>query len=116
MVAWRRPKIPKFSYKFANSKVAKHDFFSIKNDTKWITSKEDTKNYFIQHFSDLFESSYSHLLEDLEGLGQQLILEEENVDLMRIPLEKEIKNSIWRLYPSKSPRPDGYLGIFYRSY
>ena len=35
---------------------------------------------------------------------------------MRIPSIEEIKDIIWRLHPLKSPGPDGFLGIFYRTY
>lgn len=36
--------------------------------------------------------------------------------LSSIPLEIEIKKSIWSLHPLKSSGPDGFSGIFYRRY
>ena len=44
------------------------------------------------------------------------IFDEENEELIRIPIEEEIKECIWNMHPLKSPGPDGFLGVFYINY
>lgn len=49
-------------------------------------------------------------------MGEMLVTEAENDNLIHIPDEAEIKEAIWSLHPLKSPGPDGYPGIFYQKF
>ena len=88
----------------------------IKAGKDWIQGKEEIKNYFLREFKELFSSDMHVIHDDLEGLAEQRILEEDNCALLRIPLKEEIKECVWNLHPLKSPGPDWFPGIFFRSY
>lgn len=82
----------------------------------WIKDKSQIKNYFVCEFKDLF-SFYNPFIQDkLEKLVKKKIRPEDNHALLIISNEEEIKDCIWSLYPLKSPSPNGYLGIFFRTY
>lgn len=52
----------------------------------------------------------------MENFGNKCIIEEENIELNCIPSEEKVKECVWSLHLLKSPRPDGYSGIFFQSY
>ena len=89
---------------------------AINKGRSWITDREEIGDYFVDNFTELFSSSFPSIPENLKGLGSSCITDEENADLMRIPSIEEVKDSIWSLHPLKSLGPDGFLGIFYRTY
>ncbi|XP_060670961.1 uncharacterized protein LOC132800728 [Ziziphus jujuba] len=54
--------------------------------------------------------------ESLIDLGDRCISQEEDLELMRVPSAEEVKEAVWSLHPLKSPGPDGFSSIFFRSY
>lgn len=69
----------------------------------------------MKNFIELFKSS-NPPSPSLEGLIPNCVMEVDNENLMRIPQEEEIWEAIQGLHPFKSPGPDGFPGIFFRSY
>ena len=55
----------------------------IKAGKDWIQGKEEIKNYFIREFKELFYSNIYVIHEDLEGLAEHRILEEDKCSLLR---------------------------------
>nr|XP_048333636.1 uncharacterized protein LOC125423443 [Ziziphus jujuba var. spinosa] len=70
----------------------------------------------IEGYTELFTSSNPVFGAELDDMGVSYITEEENSRLMAIPLEEEIRKTVWELHPLKAPGPDGFSGIFYKSY
>ncbi|KAF3442021.1 hypothetical protein FNV43_RR15937 [Rhamnella rubrinervis] len=68
---------------------------TIKTEKGWISNIKDIERYFLNQFQNLFESTYPHIPEDLDNLGEHLVLDEDNENLMKVPSEEEIKASIW---------------------
>lgn len=89
---------------------------AIKDGQKWLFEEHAIANYFETNFEELFSSDYSNHSPDIEDLISPCITEEENNFLSKIPLEEEIKESVWSLHPLKSPGSDGFFGIFYRKF
>ena len=83
---------------------------------EWIQGKHQIKEYFLREFKDLFTSDNPSIHNELEHLVEKKIFMEDNIAMMAVPLEEEIKDCVWTLHPVKSPGPDGYPGIFYRKY
>lgn len=72
--------------------------------------------YFLEEFQKLYTSSIPQYPESLEDIAQSCISELENKELMAMPTEEEICRSVWELHPLKSPGPDGFSGVFFRTY
>lgn len=73
-------------------------------------------DYFTMKFQDLYKSKYPSIPLEVGGIGCNYVMEQENEELIRIPAEQEIKDSVDKLHPLKSPEPDGFPGILYRCY
>lgn len=89
---------------------------TIKVGQEWKTSKQQIAEYFINQFKELYTSSLPTILENLKGLVQEAITEEENEELLTIPIEEESKQSILSLHPLKALSPYGFLEVFYGNY
>lgn len=87
---------------------------AIQDGDKWLFKENDIAAYFKDNFEKLFTSDHPSFNSEIEELINPCITEEDNNALTRIPLEEEIKKSIWSLHPLKSPGPNGFPGIFYR--
>jgi hypothetical protein len=64
---------------------------------------------------------YSHLLTPffmmiLSPCSPPVITPEENLSLCAIPEEREINQAIYQLGLHKAPDPDGFTGLFYKTY
>lgn len=98
------------------TKKKKYRILTIKHENRWLTDIKDIFSYFVENFSTLFISSIPHLSWGFSDLLELYISVEENECLMAIPIEKEIKGTVWSLHPLKSPCPDRFPGAFFRSY
>lgn len=85
---------------------------NIKEDNVWIQDQMAINEYFIRNFKELYQSSCPILLDEIDSLGQKIVTEQENEELLRIPSKEEIKDYIRKFHILKSPRPDGFSGIF----
>ena len=54
--------------------------------------------------------------QDLEGLINAEILEEENDNICRMPFSNDIRRVVFEMHPLKTPGPDGLPRLFYRHY
>lgn len=89
---------------------------AIKIEDSWISGRRRIEGYFTREFKNLFQSTRPHIPSGFEVLVDKCIIEEESIELIRIPSPKEIKESIWSLHPLKSPRSDSFTRGFYRKY
>lgn len=69
----------------------------------------------MRNFDTLFTIS-NPLSPFFDDLISCCVTNEENDNLMKVPLVEEIKEAIRDFHPLKSPRPDGFSGIFFRNY
>lgn len=89
---------------------------AIKDGNTRKMGRQEIGNYFVKHFEELYSTLLLTFPPDLEGLGETLVLENDNLELMKIPTPKEIKLAIWDLHSLKSAKPDGFSSIFYIAY
>lgn len=88
----------------------------LKINSDWVTDERSITEAFLENFKNLFESSSPSLPEEASALGEKVISDTENALLIKVPDLEEIKQAVWTLHPLKSPRPNGYPGIFFRTY
>uniref|UniRef100_A0A803Q247 Reverse transcriptase n=1 Tax=Cannabis sativa TaxID=3483 RepID=A0A803Q247_CANSA len=81
-----------------------------------ITNREEICRYFEDNFKGLFTTSVPSFGREFESLFNAEVTDSENLEVGRVPTRMEIKNAVWSLHPLKSPRPDGFSGVFYRTY
>lgn len=67
-------------------------------------------------FEEVFNTENLRIPENLWELGFESVTEVENNMLLSIPIEEEIKVTVFALHPLKAPGPDGFLGVFFRHY
>lgn len=89
---------------------------AIKDGPSWIHTNEGRSDYFLDKFQELFRLGFPTIPVNMDGLGQNLISKAENKAIIEIPSKAEIKRCIEAFHPLKSPSPNGFSGIFYRSY
>lgn len=95
----------------------KNQIFAIKNqNNSWEYDQENIGKYFLRNFEELYTSTQTQFPEDLEGLFQPMVTEEESLNIISIPTEKEIIDAIRSMHSLKAPGPDGMSPIFYQHY
>lgn len=94
----------------------RNNILEILDNLSWKIEQSDIANYFGQKFEELFSSSHPLIPQDMENLFPKNIGEEENRELIKIPLDDKIKETIWSLHPLQSLGPDVFPSIFYRSH
>uniref|UniRef100_A0A803PBX2 CCHC-type domain-containing protein n=1 Tax=Cannabis sativa TaxID=3483 RepID=A0A803PBX2_CANSA len=82
----------------------------------WITNREEICRYFEDNFKGLFTTSDPSFGREFELLFDAEVTDSDNLEVGRVPTSMEIKNAVWSLHPLKSPGPDGFSGVFYRTY
>lgn len=70
---------------------------TIKDKDIWITGNQKITAYFVSKFEEQFIFSRPTFPPSLESLLESLITEIENLELLSIPKENEIKDVIWNL-------------------
>lgn len=82
-----------------------------------IKTFEEIKQESFSHFQDLyseennldFNSAHSFL-----STIPKVIIEDENLELTKVIIEREVRNAIWSLDSDKAPSPDGFSINFFR--
>lgn len=87
-----------------------------KDDGQWITKRQDIREYLIQNFSVLFQSSNPSIGNEIFQLFEPIVTDEQNAHLLSTPSSEEVKNTLWMMHPLKAPGPDGMPGTFFRNY
>jgi hypothetical protein len=82
----------------------------------WISDRLAIGTTLCAHFTDLFANSNPCLPVELLNLFDSVITAEDNLSIYSIPSEQEIHDSVFSIGPTKSPRPDGFTGLFYQKY
>uniref|UniRef100_A0A803NWR9 Reverse transcriptase n=1 Tax=Cannabis sativa TaxID=3483 RepID=A0A803NWR9_CANSA len=68
------------------------------------------------YFKNLFTSDLPEIPESLDGLFEESINLETNLQFSFIPSMEEVRRTVFMLHHLKSPGPDGYSGCFFRQY
>jgi hypothetical protein len=78
--------------------------------------RDSIGDYFTNHFKEIYKSANPQFPHELEGLIENVISTEENENLCRVPSAEEIRTIVFEMHSLKAPGPDGFPGLFYRSY
>lgn len=104
----------KFFHLSTNIRRRKNYILAFQDDGgRWITSMEEIKNFFFSNYTELFSGPSVDPHPLIRELFPKVISEEENLDLLAIPMEDEIYGILKEMVPLKSPGPDGFHAIFY---
>ena len=83
---------------------------------QWINDTEDIQLYFKEKFRSLYQSSNPQFPNNLEGLIQACVSEEENSKLCEVPFVEEIKRTVFSINSWKAPGPNRLSELFYKHY
>ncbi|PKI31207.1 hypothetical protein CRG98_048402, partial [Punica granatum] len=86
------------------------------NNGDWVQDYQGMGNYFLKNFQELFNTSHPDIPDDMEELINQVISQEENESLTRIPDDQEILTALNSIPNLKAPGPDGIPSLFYKHY
>lgn len=111
-----RDRNSKFFHTSLTPRCKRNRILEVKEGDMWIQDQRGIKDNFSKHFKELFQSSLPKIPEEFKELGQKYVTNQDNLDLLRELTEKEIRSSVEKLHPLKSPGPYGYPGVFYRKY
>lgn len=89
---------------------------SIKERRKWIQDHISISNYFNMQFKELYQSSLPTILDEIKRLGQIYVSKQDNVNILCIAQEKEIRKRVEQLHPLKSLDWMASLEFFYKKY
>ncbi|KAF5197382.1 hypothetical protein FRX31_013031, partial [Thalictrum thalictroides] len=78
-----------------------------------IRSQDDIANFLIDHYSNKFAKSDVELNDDMLSLIPNVITNDENEMLSKIPDAEEIKHAVFTLNALSALGPDGYNGFFF---
>lgn len=81
----------------------------------WTTDPTEISSLFLDHFTNIFNSTNPEPPQDLKNLFLQKITNHENEILCKIPVEEEILDTIKQTPSTKAPGPDGFKGLFYKT-
>ena len=88
---------------------------AVKNDFgEWITVRREIQKHFVEKFKTLFSEEEVEFPENLENLITPCIIEEENMELCRIPTQSKIKQELFQMQSLKATGPDGFPVLFYK--
>jgi hypothetical protein len=85
-------------------------------DGSFLSDRNSIGVHFNEFFNSLYSSSNPSLDEELKSLFPSEISDAENLSLCAIPDEPEIFQTISQLGLTKAPGPDGFTGLFYKTY
>lgn len=86
------------------------------NNGDWISGHQSIGVELVSFYSSLYTTDQPNVPSDLEGLVDEVISEEENCMLIRLPDEKEIWEILKGMDPNKAPGSDGMTVFFFRQY
>jgi hypothetical protein len=86
------------------------------NNGSFVSNREDIGLHICDYFKTLFSSSNPIFDDELVSLIPPVITPEENLSLCVILEEREINQVISQLGLFKAPGPDGFTGLFYKTY
>ena len=82
----------------------------------WIRDREDIQRYFLDNFSSLYNTSHPQFPENLESLIQPSVIDQDNLELCRVPSRDEIKKVVFGMKAFKASGSDGFPMLFYKHY
>ena len=113
-------KIDKPLARFIKKKREKNQINKIRNEKGGVTTDNEEMQRIIR---DYYKQLYDNKIDNLEEMDRFLEkfnlprLNQEEIEIMNIPITStEIKAVIKNLPENKSPRPDGFTGVFYQKF
>jgi hypothetical protein len=82
----------------------------------FLNNRNDIDLYFSEYFQNLFTSSNPSFDDELDSLFSPVISDAENNSICSIPDESKIRKAISQLGLTKAPGPDGFTGLFLKTY
>ena len=82
----------------------------------WIRDREDIQRYFLDNFLSLYNTSHPQFPENLESLIQTCVIDQDNLELCRVPSRDEIKKVVFGMKALKALGSDGFPVLFYKHY
>lgn len=83
------------------------------DDGSTVYGQQNIQNETVAYFHNLYKLDNPRLRVKLMGVIPRLVTDEENERLISMPEESEIKNVIFSMPNSKTPRPDGFSASFF---
>lgn len=83
---------------------------------EWIHDRQDIGHAFTNYFFCLFTSTNPNFLDELQSLFCSSVSSSENDRIMAIPEIKEICSTLFNMGTHKSPGPDGFNPLFFKTY
>ncbi|KAF5181260.1 hypothetical protein FRX31_029153 [Thalictrum thalictroides] len=72
------------------------------------SQSEDIKSLIVQSFEEMYKSSDNVVNQQLMSLTPTLVIEQQNVDLVKLPNMEEVKTAVFSMNPKSSPGPDRF--------
>jgi hypothetical protein len=82
----------------------------------FVNNMNDIGLYFFEYFQNLFTSSNPSFDDELDSLFSLVISNAENNSICNIPDESEIRKAISQLGLTKALGPNGFTGLFFKTY
>jgi hypothetical protein len=82
----------------------------------FLHNRKNIGDEFVKFYNDLFSSSIPNMDDDLVSLFSPTITDFENASPCKIPDVLEITSTISSLGLNKAPGPNGFTGLFYKTY
>ncbi|VFR03157.1 unnamed protein product [Cuscuta campestris] len=109
----------KFFHNFVKEKRRKQHISCLLNDNgESINTTNELEQLITSHYNSLFNNSEpscaSSDYDQFMSAIPHVLLQSHNEDLLRLPLEVEIKNTLWAMDPNSAVGPDGYIVFFFK--
>ncbi|KAL4351327.1 hypothetical protein GQ457_06G004380 [Hibiscus cannabinus] len=89
----------------------------IKNSQgEWLEDDKDIAQLFQEHFKGVYTKALSIDFDSISDIIPRVVTEEMNRELCRRVTREEVKEAIFNMGSLKAPGPDGFPGVFYRTF
>ncbi|VFQ98475.1 unnamed protein product [Cuscuta campestris] len=104
----------KFFHSYVKGKRRKASIRLLKNqEGKEMEDQSEISNFITNHFENTYSEDYTRNMDNILPHIPNLLTDQDNDSMVKLPLEEEIKTAIWQLNPNSSAGPDGYNGEFF---
>lgn len=76
-------------------------------------TQTDIQQEAVSYYASLFTGQSTIVDNTLLSYIPRLITTKDNLQLTRMPIEEEVKQTVWALDPQSAANPDGYNGCFF---
>lgn len=108
-------KCTRYFHVVASNRKRNSSIYSLRDESGlWIEKKDQLDNILRNHFSKISTSLGGQINDVFNNIISEVITEEENQALVKMPDVEEIKNVLCSMNPWESPGPAGYPPGFFR--